>query len=140
MNKFDREGPVHRSCVQYLRTVLPGAIIHHSPNEGVRGGKSGMLDGAKRKAMGQVAGYPDIIVHYRGWTMGFEVKAEGGRMEPSQTAMQAQFSEQGIPYAVVRSIEDVREALADWQVPNTERDNWKSIGSLASDMVKGKVS
>ena len=29
----DREGPVHRQILQGLRLVLPGALIHHSPNE-----------------------------------------------------------------------------------------------------------
>lgn len=121
--KVDHESPVHRACLQYLETVLPGAIIHHSANElNLRGDKvSKAIAQNKAKAMGMKPGYPDLIAHYRGWTLGFEVKAEGGRMSPTQKAMQAQFEAQGIPYAVVRSIEDVREALIGWRVPFTEK-------------------
>lgn len=58
----DRESAVQRAIVAYLRRVLPDAIIHHSPNEGVRGGRDGYLDGAIKKSAGQVAGFPDLIV------------------------------------------------------------------------------
>lgn len=121
--RVDRETPIHKACLQYLETVLPGAIIHHSPNElNLRGDKiAKAIAQNKAKVMGMRPGYPDLICHYRGWTLAFEVKAEGGRMSPAQKAMQAQFEAQGVPYAVVRSIGDVREALNDWRVPFTEK-------------------
>ena len=51
VSRIDREGPIHRAILHYLRVVLPGAIIHHSASEGVRGGKAGYMDGAKRKGI-----------------------------------------------------------------------------------------
>jgi hypothetical protein len=119
--RVDREGPVHRACLQYLETVLPGAIVHHSANEIPIRGRNAERAVAKAKWNGMKPGYPDLIAHYRGWTLGFEVKAEGGRMSPEQNAIRDQFEAQGIPYAVVRSIEDVREALNEWRVPFTEK-------------------
>jgi len=29
----DREGPIHRSILAYLRVALPGALIFHPANE-----------------------------------------------------------------------------------------------------------
>ncbi len=119
--RIDREGPIHRACLAYLETVLPGAIVHHSANEIPLSGEKVERAIAKAKWNGMKPGYPDLVAHYRGWTMGFEVKAEGGRMSKAQEAMQAAFQEQGIPYGVVRSIDDVRECLNEWRVPFTEK-------------------
>lgn len=109
----DHEGPIHRSIVQYLWASLPGAIVHHSPNEGVRGGARGRLDGAKRKAMGVLAGYPDLVIHWRGQTILFEVKAERGTLTKSQREIRDKFRDQGIPYFIVRSIDDARESIRE---------------------------
>ena len=46
------EAQIHKAVLAYLQYVFPRAVIHHSPNEGVRGGAVGILDGAKRKAKG----------------------------------------------------------------------------------------
>lgn len=121
MPRRDLEGPVHRSCVAYLRQVLPeDAIIHHSPNEGVRGGRKGVMDGQRRKAMGQQPGFPDILVFTEGRGLCLEVKAEGGRLSDLQKLVRDQLTRQGIPYAVVRSVDDVREVLAEWGVTTKE--------------------
>lgn len=121
MKRKDLEGPIHRSIIHYLRSTLPpSAIIHHSPNEGVRGGARGKLDGIKRKAMGVQAGFPDILIFSDGKGYCLEVKAEGGRLSPLQKIVKQNLEEQGIPYAVVRSIQDVRESLAEWGVRSKE--------------------
>jgi hypothetical protein len=117
----DLEGPIHRACLEYLERVMPGAIVHHSANEIPISGRNIKRAIAKAKWNGMKPGFPDLIVLYRGWTLGFEVKAEGGRMSGDQKAMQADFEAQGIPYSVVRSIEDVREALIEWGVPFVEK-------------------
>ena len=45
----------------------------------------------------------------------FEVKAEGGRLQPSQKVFAEQIAPTwGWPYAVVRSVDDVRESLSEW--------------------------
>ena len=126
MPRVDREGPIHRAIVQYLRAVLPtDCIVHHSANEGVRGGRKGMLDGARRKAMGQVAGWPDITVlcHAHAFpALFFEVKAPGGYASPAQAALHDQLKALGYLVAVVRSVDDVRAALRGWSVATKEVD------------------
>lgn len=118
--RIDREGPIHRAILRYLETVLPGAIVHHSANEVPLSGRNVERAIAKAKHNGMKPGYPDLIAHYRGWTLGFEVKAEGNCLTKTQKEMKAAFEAQGIPYAVVRSIEDVREVLTEWNVPFVE--------------------
>jgi len=114
--RIDREGPIHRACLQFLRAVLPGALIHHSPNELDMAGKSAMRAVVKAKSFGMQPGWPDLEVLYRGLFMTFEVKAEGGAMSKSQRAMRDAFAAQGVHYAVVRSVDDVKEALDDWGI------------------------
>ena len=113
------ESQVQRAIVDYLRRVLPYAITHHSPNEGVRGGRAGYLDGAMAKAAGQVSGYPDIevLLHAKnGGPVFFEVKSRTGRLSNSQAVMHDRLDALGYRVAVVRSIDDVRAALASWGV------------------------
>ena len=118
-NYRSAELPVHRSVLRYLQLALPGALIHHSPqNLGVGDGKDGKIARAVAlaKSMGMLVGWPDIVVLWRGRFMAFEVKAEGGKASAAQEAVGALIQTHGGRWAVVRSIEDVREYLADWGI------------------------
>jgi hypothetical protein len=116
MGRIDREGPIHRSIISYLRVTLPGAVVYHPPNEVSLRGKAVARAIAKAKWNGATPGYPDIICHFQGRTMLFEVKAKGNYLAPAQKAMRADIEAQNIPYAVVRSIDDVTVSLAEWGV------------------------
>lgn len=77
-----------------------------------------MMDGAKRKGMGQVAGWPDIIVlpwSYIGPVF-FEVKAPGGYASEAQKAIHERLRVLGYRVALVRSIDDVAAAMAEWGI------------------------
>lgn len=112
----DIEGPIHRSILSLLETILPGALVHHSPNEFP--GKGEMVKRAISKAKwnGMKPGYPDLICHHQGRTFGLEVKPEGGSLSDYQKGVRDAFDANGIPYAVVRSKEDVFEALEEWGI------------------------
>lgn len=119
--RVDREGPIHRSIIHYLRRVMPrGAIVHHSPNEGNRGGRKGQIDGSHRKAMGVQPGFPDILIFAGGQGYCLEVKADKGRLTKYQKMLKDQLERQGIPYAVVRSVDEARAALVEWGVETKE--------------------
>lgn len=117
------ESAIQRAIVAYLRRVLPDAIVHHSPNEGVRGGRAGWLDGALAKSAGQVAGFPDIIVlpFASIGPLFLEVKSPTGRTSAAQAAMLDRLAALGYRVAVVRSIDDVRERLAAWGIWTLDR-------------------
>jgi len=117
------ETDIHKAIIAWLRVVLPDALVHHSPNEGVRGGKAGMIDGARKKAMGQMTGWPDIEVML--WSnlgpLFFEVKGPTGRISKEQDAVLTRLQELGYRVAVVHSVDDVRAELCGWGIPTREK-------------------
>lgn len=135
MTWTDREGPVHRSVLAHLRRLFPGAIIHHSPNGSSLKGKEVARQIAKAKSLGMVKGFPDLVVFHDGEALFFEVKAEGGKTQPEQTDVLAKLQAQGFRAAVVRSQQDVDEALAHWQI-----EPWQSIGCVAARLVKQRAA
>lgn len=114
-----RELPVHRSVLAYLRHVLPHAVHHHSPqnlslgNNADRGIARAV---ALAKSMGMLVGWPDLVTVYEGRLLCWEVKAEGGYPSDAQKATGAALQAAGARWAVVRSIDDVRECLTQWGV------------------------
>lgn len=119
--KKSNEDDIHKSIVAYLRTVLPDAVISHARNEGNRSGVSGIRDGVRGKAMGVCPGYPDLVVYWLGHVFHFEVKTAKGRMSDAQKAMEERIWREGHPYAVVRSVDDVRERLGVWGIATREK-------------------
>lgn len=107
---------IHKQILGYLRAVYPGALIFHPANEGNRGGIKGIKDGARNKAMGQLAGVPDIIMLSDGQFYGFEVKAPKNYPSASQKTVGALIEVNGGKWAVVRSVEDVGEAMNSREV------------------------
>lgn len=116
------EQQIHTSIVSYLRRVLPdGYILHHSRNEGNRGGLKGAIDGQRGKQMGVLPGFPDLLLYVDGKGYCIEVKREGQYLTAIQREVQKQLALQGIEYAVCRSVDDVRETLAVWRVRTKEK-------------------
>jgi len=114
------EEAIQKSIVAYLRKVLPHAIVTHAANEGNRGGFKGIRDGQRKRALGQLAGFPDLLLFVDGKGYCIEVKSEVGYLSPAQKAVREELTKQGIPYAVARSVEDVRETLAEWGIETVE--------------------
>lgn len=118
---IDREGPIQRSIVQYLHRQYPSALIFSVPNElasKVGGGMSGKKQQDRirnvqfaAKKMGMLPGMADVCLLYQGRFYAFEVKAEGNKQQPNQEAVEALCDANGGRYYVVRSIDDVKEAL-----------------------------
>ena len=126
MTRSNPECRLQIDVVQYLRTVLPdGAVFWSVPN----GGK--MSAGARRlaAAMGEYPGASDLMVLWLGRLHCLELKVRANPafgierttyQSPSQMAFESAVEAQGAPYAVCRSIEDVRAALVSWSIPTRE--------------------
>ena len=56
------EDAIQADIVDYLRKVIPRAIVAHVKNQGNRGGKLGAIDGARFKRLGVVDGMPELMV------------------------------------------------------------------------------
>jgi len=116
------ETAIQIDIVDYLRKVLPpSAIVHHSKNEGNRGGHKGLLDGVRNKRMGVEAGFPDIAVYLPAKrVVFFEVKNATGRATRTQQYMWQRLKSLGFDCGLVRSIDEVRNALRALDIQTRE--------------------
>jgi hypothetical protein len=111
------ETPIHIAIVDYLRLVLPGALVWHSANGHYRS-KS---QGAELKRMGVLAGVFDLtILTHDGRLCFLEVKDAKGVMSAPQKAFGASLDAAGVPWAVVRSVDDARRVLSLWGISTRE--------------------
>ena len=111
----------------FLRAAtLEGRLLAtwtHIPNEvaGVRTGDKVALRRATRayskaKSMGMITGVPDFVFVWAdggGW---IELKAESGRLSPSQKDYKEWATATCSRYAVCRTLDDVVEKLLEWGV------------------------
>ena len=120
----DREGPIQRQIVAYLRAVLPGAIIHHSANESHLSGKRAMLATVRKKSDGMLPGFPDLIVMPDAVIGPFFLEVKAGKNDTTDAQKEVHTSLEALGYrvSVVRSVQDVRECLRSWSIPTRQRD------------------
>ena len=108
----DMEDRIQAEIVKFLRNQ--GIFVHSVPNEGA--GRNGAIRTAQLITMGLYPGVGDLVVWWKkdGRTIvGYlEVKTATGRQSDRQKRFEEKCIEKGIPYHVVRSVEDVREYMA----------------------------
>jgi len=63
------------------------------------------------QGLGCYPGIPDRIMLYQGKTWMLEIKKPKGKLSPKQIDFQAMCERNGVPYVVVRSIEDLMEVI-----------------------------
>ena len=111
------EDNLQRAIVDYIRTVAPTCFVFAIPNGQMRSAAAGQM----LKLTGMVAGVPDLCVIEPGGTARFiEVKTDSGQLRKEQRAILDRFMTMGVPYAVVRSINDVKTALEYWRISTRE--------------------
>lgn len=110
------------AIVRYLRRVLPRtAIVHHVRNQGTHGGPKGKIVGGILKEMGLVAGFPDLVILLPGARTYFlEIKADKGAASEAQQYIWQRLRILGFECALVRSIEETRNALKSWHIETKE--------------------
>ena len=127
MKRARPEELLHRELVATLRATLPKPwLVWHTPNGGGRSkAEAGIL-----KAMGTLAGMPDLFVLGPNRTLvAIELKApprrlaSGGlsnaapRLNPAQRALQSDLGACGVPYLVCDDVGRCLEALRALGVP-----------------------
>lgn len=134
--KVDREGPLHRSILRQLEIRLPGAVVHHSPNEFP--GKGPMVASAiaKAKKNGMVVGFPDLIVIWQGQVAFIEVKAPGGRLSPGQIKTEGRLNANGF---VLHVITDPDDTAAIAQELHEASSNWQPIGEVVTRVLSQNI-
>lgn len=90
-------------------------LLHHSPNEGLLVKRAS--DGAKRKAMGVRAGFPDFIFlkpnRFYPY-LAIELKTQKGKQSEHQIAYQKAIEANGGKYVVVRSLEEFMSEINEY--------------------------
>lgn len=92
-------------------TLAP--LLHHSPN----GGKRNAREGARFKAMGVRAGFPDLSLYvpkgeYHGLFV--ELKTDKGQQTDSQKRFERLLTERGYKYTVCRNFEEFRANIESY--------------------------
>ena len=79
---------------------------------------SSAIEGARRKRLGALAGWPDIGVLWRGRLVLLELKrSRGGQLSPAQKLLHPRLDATGFPVAVVRSVPEALDAVAARGIP-----------------------
>lgn len=111
------EDQLQGAIVAYVRTVAPQCQIAAVPNGGLRS----KPEAARLKWMGVLAGIPDLVlVAPGGKSHWIEVKAPKGRLSPEQEAFRHWCLLYSVPWMTARSIDDVKAALANWNIETRE--------------------
>ena len=106
------EADIQRQIVIFLRAALPlGSIVHHCANEAAGGGEAARKRQAILAGLGVHAGFSDLIVISAGRVLFLEVKSPAGSLSGPQAAFRDAVQAQGLPWAIVRSVDDVVAAL-----------------------------
>lgn len=107
-------------CVKWFDMQYPEyrLLLHHSPN----GSNKSKAAAGIFKAMGERAGFPDLILLLpgQGYTaLAVEMKTATGRQSPAQKEWQAVATENGIRYEIVRDIDTFISLINEYVKPWT---------------------
>lgn len=113
------EDAIQASIFSYLCAVLPNCFVHAIPNASRRSAGGS----ATNAVPGLVPGVPDLLCVEAGGgrVLYLEVKTPNGRLLPSQCDVLRRLDDLDIAYAIVRSVDDAREALARFRFVTRER-------------------
>ena len=111
----NREARIQGAIVAYVRLVAPQVTVLHIAN----GGPGRSL--ARLVWMGMVPGATDlIIIDEHGLAYMVEVKDADGKLTPAQVEFRDHCLKRKIPWALVRSVNDMAAALAKFGIKTRE--------------------
>lgn len=100
------ETRIQYHIVRYLH--LRDLTVYHVPNER----QSSAQAMGRLISIGLLPGAPDLVVHVGGGKILYlEVKAPKGRLSENQKRFAARCDRDGVPYHVVRSVEDTEKII-----------------------------
>jgi hypothetical protein len=113
LSRAQPEAAIQRAVLEHLRLrAAPNVFYFHPPNGGARR----PIEAAILKALGVVAGVPDIILVKGGRTYGLELKAPRRRLTPVQRAAHAALGAAGAEVATADSLDTALRQLEAWQL------------------------
>ena len=112
---YTREADFQRDAKDLLDLILKPPCFHlHLPNEG----KRSKWHGGELKRQGLLPGAADHLVFTPGGrTICFELKSKSGTQTDAQKDFQALCEVAGMPYFLVRTLDEIEAALVACAVP-----------------------
>jgi len=117
-----RESIIQEQIANYLSALSSryGFVYFSVPNEAtLYGGRKGGDQFARLavlKKMGMRPGASDLVIGHNGRIYCLEVKNERGEQSTDQLLFEAWCLRCGIPYVVVRSVDDVAYWMKEWGI------------------------
>ena len=107
------EAQIQRAVIQHLTwRARPDAFAFHVPN----GGWRSRFEAKILKAIGTVAGVPDIICIFEGRCYALELKAGRGRLTDVQRVVHERLRAAGAEVAVAHGIDQALAQLEAWNL------------------------
>ena len=107
------EDQIHAAICQHLTIrPMPGTVWWHTPN----GGNRSASEGARFKALGVKAGFPDLCALRNGRLFALELKREDGRVSTAQSAMLRALQFAGAETAVAFGLNEALPILDRWDL------------------------
>jgi hypothetical protein len=127
MRRARPEDVIQRAVFEHLCVrCAPGIFAFHPAN----GGWRSHIEAAILKAVGVVAGTPDIIAIKGGRVFGLEIKSDGGRLSDAQRAVHAALRAAGAEVATAWGLDDALAVLEAWGLL---RPNRASVDTASSN-------
>ncbi|MDR0619194.1 MAG: VRR-NUC domain-containing protein [Bacteroidales bacterium] len=104
------ESKLQQSCVKWFRLQYPKLVLFAVPN----GGSRNVLEAAKMKREGVMAGVADLILLKQNANYGalcIEMKYGGGRQSDHQKQFEKYCHRYGYQYAVCRTFDEFRDTV-----------------------------
>lgn len=107
------EAEIHKAVVQNLvQRCTRGVFWFHPAN----GGRRSISEAKSFKAMGVVAGVPDLVLIKGGEVFGLELKTLKGQTRPSQRMAHAAMQEAGAKTAIAKGLDEALVTLECWGI------------------------
>lgn len=106
------ETAIHLEVMRFLRLAWPGDLpVFHVPNGGSRTAR----EAGKLKAMGVLAGVPDLtFILPNGQTAFIELKTSDGGLSAEQIDFRTLVVALGCAYRVCRTVDEVEATITRW--------------------------
>jgi VRR-NUC domain len=131
------EAADQRAVIEHLAwRARPGVFAFHCPN----GGWRSRVEGAILKAIGTVAGVPDIICIFEGRCYALELKAERGRLTDVQRITHERLREAGAEVAVAHGVDEALARLEQWRLLRPDVSNQIASAFTELRRLRGKAS
>jgi hypothetical protein len=103
------------SLVRDLRRILLAwtVVVVHVPN----GGWRTPAEGGILKAMGVMAGFPDLLIIHLGRAYGIELKTDAGALSKDQRAAHIVLDNAQMKLGTCRTLDEVLGQLRAWNIP-----------------------